>query len=356
MTIGPLVIGLPEIIAAVMGVALNAYVLTGGADFGGGVWDLLASGPRRDRQRALIAESIAPIWEANHVWLIVVVVLLFTAFPSAFATLSTVLHIPLTMMLLGIVLRGSAFVFRSYGTRGRSRWGTVFASASIVTPLLLGIVVGAIATGAVSQAAARVGSGTFAEVYVEPWAAAFPVAVGLFALALFAFLAATYLTVETDDDALRDDFRARALAAAVVVLVCAAAALLIARFTAPRLAVGVAGALAIQAGTAVAAVAAMAALWRRRFRAARVAAAAQVSLILWGWLLAQYPFIVPPELTITTAAAPAETLRLLAIGLAAGAAILLPSLRYMLRTFKFQTKKGRPEGRPLRPGFRIPDP
>ena len=330
----PLTIGLPELIAAVMAVALNAYVLTGGADFGGGVWDLFAAGPRRDRQRALIAESIAPIWEANHVWLIVVVVVLFTAFPPAFAMLGTVLHIPLTILLVGIVLRGSAFVFRSYGTRGRSRWGTAFASASIVTPLLLGIVVGAVATGAVAEAAGRIGRATFAEVFVAPWAAAFPVAVGLFALALFAFLAATYLTVDAEDDELRDDFRARALVAAALVFASAAAALVLAHVAAPRVATGVVGALVIQAATAVAAVTAIVALWRRRFRAARIAAAAQVSLILWGWLFAQYPYIVPPALSIRDAAAPAVTLRLLAIGLAAGAAVLLPSLRYLLRTFK----------------------
>src|SRR5207253_612991 len=90
-------------------VALNGYVLLGGADFGGGVWDLLASGPRRDSQRALIAEAIGPIWEANHVWLIIVIVLLFTCFPPAFAALSITLHIPLTLMLIGIVLRGSRF-------------------------------------------------------------------------------------------------------------------------------------------------------------------------------------------------------------------------------------------------------
>src|SRR5262247_3378382 len=112
MTIGSVTVGLPEVIAALMGVALNAYVLTGGADFGGGVWDLLAGGPSRDEQRALIERSIAPIWEANHVWLIVVVVLLFSAFPPAFATLGIVLHIPITLMLIGVVLRGSAFVFR----------------------------------------------------------------------------------------------------------------------------------------------------------------------------------------------------------------------------------------------------
>jgi len=329
-----LAIGLPEVIAAVMGAALNAYVLTGGADFGGGVWDLLASGPRRDRQRALVADSIAPIWEANHVWLIVVVVVLFTAFPPAFAMLGTVLHIPLTVMLAGIVLRGSAFVFRSYGTHARSRWGTTFAVASIVTPLQLGAVVGAIATGAVADAAARIGSGSFAEIFVAPWAAAFPVSTGFFALALFAFLAATYLTVDAEDDALRDDFRARALAAAATVFVCAAAALMFARSAAPRLAIGVAGALLIQVATGIAAVTAIASLWRRRFRAARVAAAAQVSLILWGWLLAQYPYVVPTALSIREAAAPAVTLRLLAVGLLVGGAVLVPSLRYLLRVFK----------------------
>src|SRR5206468_7963227 len=105
-------VGLPEIIAGLMVLALNAYVLMGGADFGGGLWDLLASGPRREAQRTLIADSIAPIWEANHVWLIVVVVVLFTGFPIAFGTLGVVLHIPISLTLIGIVLRGSAFVFR----------------------------------------------------------------------------------------------------------------------------------------------------------------------------------------------------------------------------------------------------
>src|SRR5689334_4940258 len=118
--------------------ALCAYVITGGADFGGGVWDLLASGPRREEQRALISRSLAPIWEANHVWLIVVVVMVFTAFPAAFSTIAIVLHIPLTLMLVGIVARGSAFVFRSYGAANdsaRHRWGAVFAIASTVTPV-----------------------------------------------------------------------------------------------------------------------------------------------------------------------------------------------------------------------------
>jgi cytochrome bd ubiquinol oxidase subunit II len=329
------VIGLPEIIAGVVAIALNAYVLTGGADFGGGVWDLFASGERRERQRELIADSIAPIWEANHVWLIVVVVVLFTGFPSAFSMLGTVLHIPLTIMLIGIVLRGSAFVFRSYGPYGRNRWGLAFAIASLITPLLLGTIVGSIATGAAADASAKIaGAASFGEVFVRPWTAAFPAAVGFFALALFAFLAATYLTVDAEQAELQEDFRIHALAAAAAVLVCAALALGLAHSAAPRVAMGVVGGLLIQAATASAAITAIAALWLRRYRLARIAAAAQVSLILWGWMIAQYPYLIPPALTIRNAAAPAVTLRLLAVGLGAGAVVLLPSLHYMLRTFK----------------------
>ena len=199
-------IGLPEIIAGVLAVALNAYALTGGADFGGGVWDLLATGPRRDRQRQLIADSIAPIWEANHVWLIVVIVVLFTAFPAAFGMLGIVLHIPITILLLGIVMRGSAFVFRAYGRPGRGVWGTAFAIASVITPIFLGVVIGTIVSGRVAEAATRIGGAPFTDVFVRPWADTLPLAVGVFALALFAFLAATYLTVETTDDALRVTF------------------------------------------------------------------------------------------------------------------------------------------------------
>lgn len=332
-------LGFPEVIAGVMVVALNAYVLMGGADYGGGLWDLLASGPRRDAQRALIADSLAPIWEANHVWLIVVVVMLFTAFPSVYAALGTVLHIPLTLLLVGIVLRGSAFVIRSYGRHseaGRRRWGLAFAIASTVTPVLLGMTIGTLASGNVADALTKIGSASFVDVFVWPWLNAFTFVVGLFALALFAFLAAVYLALAAKDSALQNDFRRRALAAAVAVFVLAAAALLLARSAAPRVAQGVIGSdwsIVLHLCTGIAAVVAIAALWRRSYRVARAAAAAQVSLILWGWVLAQFPFIVPPSLTIQQAAAPRVTLELLSIGLLVGAAILIPSLRYLFRTF-----------------------
>ncbi len=334
---------LPNIIAGLLVVALNAYVLLGGADYGGGVWDLFASGPRRDRQRTLIGDAIGPVWEANHVWLILAVVLMFTCFPPAVARLTTVLHIPIVLLLIGIVLRGSAFIFRSYDSRRdtvQRRWGRVFAGASVITPVLLGMVIGTIAAGRVMPP-----HGSFADSYLAPWATLFALAVGLMTLALFAFLAAVYLTVEASDAALQDDFRGRAFAAGGATLVLAVTALTLAQPAAPRMAAGLlrsGWALPLQAAAALAALLAFAALWWRRFRLARVAAAGLVSLVLWGWAVAQYPYLVPPDLTVATTAAPPNTLRFVAWGLAAGGAILIPSLVYLFRIFKSE-RAMRPE-------------
>src|SRR6185436_5848430 len=139
-------------LAGALMASLTLYALFAGADFGGGVWDLLASGPRKRAQRQLIAHAIGPVWEANHVWLILAVVLMFVCFPLAWAALSTALHVPLTLLLVGVVLRGSAFAFRSYGSdddAAQRRWGRTFAMASVVTPLTLGMCVGATASGAI---------------------------------------------------------------------------------------------------------------------------------------------------------------------------------------------------------------
>jgi cytochrome d ubiquinol oxidase subunit II len=202
-----------EAVAAVMLVALVVYALFGGADYGAGMWDLLARGPRAAAQRELIAQAIGPVWEANYVWLIIVIVLLFTGFPAAFAAVMTTLHVPLSLMLIGVVLRGSAFTFRSYDNSevGRRRWNRVFSISSVVTPILLGAVIGAIATGEPGRAAAAGGPVPL----LATWLGPFPLAVGLFALNTFAFVAAVYLTLEAPDPALSEDFRARALAAAV---------------------------------------------------------------------------------------------------------------------------------------------
>src|SRR5206468_5641916 len=153
---------LADILAGIIFVALNAYALLGGADFGGGAWDLLALGPRKERQRELVAGAIGPVWEANHVWLILAIVLLFTGFPPAFARLGTLLHIPLSLVLIGIVLRGSAFTFWRYGADAEQRhWGMVFAIASLITPFLLGTTAGTIASGALGEAGGAQGVGFY---------------------------------------------------------------------------------------------------------------------------------------------------------------------------------------------------
>lgn len=311
---------LPDVLAAIILAALTAYVLLGGADFGGGVWDLLASGPRKTRQRDLIAHAIGPVWEANHVWLILAIVLLFTAFPRAFATIAVGLHMPLTLMLIGIVLRGSAFVFQSYGGGG----GRVFATASLVTPILLGVCVGAIVSGTVWFG---VRDGPFVTSFVRSWFTPFGFAVGIFTLACFAFLAAVYLTVESKDVELREDFRQRAMAAGATVVAMAVIGLAVF----PQAPPVNAGVVAL---TAAAAAAAFGSLWRRRYQRARIAAAAQVALIVWGWGIAQYPYLLPPDLTIAAAAAPRITLELALIAVVAGAVVLFPSLYYLMRVFK----------------------
>jgi len=327
-------------LAAAAFVALGLYFLFAGADFGGGVWDLLASGPRASQQRRAVERAIGPIWEANHVWLILVIVVLFVAFPVAFAALATALHIPLTAMLVGIVLRGSAFTFRGYGGQDdavRRRWGLVFAMASVITPVMLGVCAGAVAAGAI-----RVRDGRVVTDFVSAWLAPFPIAIGLLTLALFAFLAAVYLTLETDDLALRDDFRQRALAAAVVVGVMALVSFLLADAGAPSIRRGLARewwSLPFHAATGLVAVGAMTALWSRRFPLARGLAMAQVTLILWGWGLAQFPFLVLPDLTFEAAAAPAAVLRPLLVALGVGAVVAGPALATLFRVFKAPARK-----------------
>jgi cytochrome d ubiquinol oxidase subunit II len=330
---------LPDVLAGTIFVALNAYALLAGADFGGGVWGLLASGPRRVRQRELVAHAIAPVWEANHVWLILALVLLFTCFPPAFARLGTMLHIPLSLVLIGIVLRGSAFTFWRYGSAGdeeQRRWGTVFAVASLITPLLLGTTVGAIASGALGEGGRGTGEGFYGS-YVAPWLNPFALSVGLFALVAFSFLAAVYLTVEARERELQEDFRRRALGSGVALFVAAALTLLLSRGYAPAVRdslIFATWAVALHLLTGAAAITALGALWYRRWRLARAAAAAQISLILLGWARSQYPYILPPDLTIAAAAAPDVTLRLTLGALALGAVLLLPSLYYLFRIFK----------------------
>jgi cytochrome d ubiquinol oxidase subunit II len=269
------------------------------------------------------------------VWLILVVVILFTAFPPAFAAIATALHIPITLLLIGIVLRGTAFTFRTYDVQRddvQRRWSLVFSIASIITPILLGTILGAITSGTI-----RIENGAVVSGFVRSWLAPFPLSVGLFALALFAFLAAVYLTVEARERELQEDFRRRALLSGVIVGLLALTVFILAKTGAPAVRAGISRtwwALGLHIFTAIFATSAFVSLWTRRYRLARFCAAAQVTMILLGWAFAQFPNVVEPDLTISSAAAPALTLELLLGALIAGAIVLFPSYYYLFRIFK----------------------
>ena len=309
------------VLAAILWLALNAYAVLAGADFGGGVWDLLASGPRAAEQRRAVAEAMGPVWEANHVWLIFMIVGTFTAFPSAFGALALDLYLPFTIALVGIVLRGAAFAFRAHGREAvgaATGWGVVFGAASIIAPFYLGIALAAVASGSPDKGTTPFG-----------------VLLGLFGVALCAYLAATYLTVETEGTPLEGDFRRRAIASGLVSGVLAIACLVLAQSAAPFLYHALVGrglpllVLALLNGPI-----ALAAVWLSRPRVARIAVAAQVTFVLWAWVVGQWPYLIPPSVTIQDAAAPASTLTALLIVIAVGMAVLLPSLWYLFRVFK----------------------
>lgn len=316
--------------------SLIIYTVTGGADFGGGVWDLLASGPRAQKQKETIAEAIAPIWEANHIWLILVIVLLFIAFPLAFQAICTALHIPLTVMLIGIVLRGCAFTFRSYGISSpayEKRWSKVFAITSTLTPITLGITVGAVASGKIGM---NLETGVVQTDFISSWLAPFPFALGFLTLALFTFLAAIYLTLETDDPELQEDFRLRAIITGIAMGAIAFLCLFLTKEGAPLLWEGLwanSWSLPFHTVTALASLGALFALYKRFYQWARFLAILQSALIILGWVLSQNPYIVAPDITISHCA-PASVLRPILFNLYLGTIILIPSFWYLYSIFK----------------------
>jgi cytochrome d ubiquinol oxidase subunit II len=332
--------GLVDAVAGVALLALVLYAVTGGADFGAGLWDRLASGPRKAAQRQLIEHALAPIWETNHVWLIFVVVVLFSAFPVGFAAIGVGLYAPLSLALVGIVLRGAAFVFRQYGQGSEAdarRWGRVFGAASVLAPFFLGTSLAAVSAGELRVGAAGVSAP------LSAWLGLYPLAVGLFVVALFGYLAAIYLTVEARDVDLRNDFRRRALGAGVL---CGLLSLLVrasASWQGARLSAALFGSswsLAAQLAVAALALATLGALVGRRYRLARALAVAQVAAVVVGWGVAQHPYLIAPDLTLHAAASPAATLKVVLGAIALGAVLLVPALYWLLHVFKLRDPQG----------------
>ncbi len=324
-----------EILIAI-GAGLTLYVLLGGADFGGGVWDLLARGASHERERALIAEAIGPVWEANHVWLIFVVTGLFAAFPRAFSALSVALYLPFSLALVGIVFRGAAFAFRAHGepdSGWQRTWTRVFGVASLVTPVVLGAAGAAIGSGRIRVRGDVVHAGI-----VSAWTSPLSITSGLLALAMCAYLAATFLTVEAvqgGDAELGDRFRRRAIFAALAAGALAAAGLVAVRLDAASLWLGMRRhGWPLVAVSAAAGLGSLLAMVRRRYNLARVGAALAVASVVAGWGVAQWPYLIVPDVTVGGAAAPTDSLRSIAVGFAAGGLLLLPSLIVLYRVFK----------------------
>jgi cytochrome d ubiquinol oxidase subunit II len=352
---------LEDLALALMGLGLVAYALLGGADFGAGFWDLTAGGARRGaRVRGLIGRSMAPVWEANHVWLIFVLVVFWTAFPVAFGAVMETLYVPIFLAGVGIIFRGAAFAVRGEAaTIAEARaLGAMFALSSVLIPFFLGVTIGAVASGRVPAE----GGGDA----LESWLAPTPIFIGALAVATGAYISAVFLAADARRGGLDDlvrAFRARALSAALVAGALALGGLFVVREDVPDLYEGLTsgGGLAMVIVSALAGVATLALIWRSRFQPARYTSAAAVATIVVGWALAQRPYFLPEELTLEQAAAGEPTLLALLVSVGVAMLILLPSLALLYALVlrgrldtEFRPITAADEGKPIRkPGRRV---
>jgi cytochrome d ubiquinol oxidase subunit II len=294
-------------VGAILLAAITLYATLGGADFGGGLWDLLAGGDRRGlAPRELIDESITPVWEANHVWLIFALVIFWTAFPDAFAAVMTTVALPIWLAVLGIVLRGAGFAFRKEVSRLslQRALGATFAVSSLLTPFFMGTVIGAIAAGKIPGHAGHAG--------LAAWTGATSLLIGFLFVGACGYLAAVYLTGEAgrrQDRRLVAYFTRRAQAAGVVTGALSLATLLELHNSDPALFSRLTGrALPLVIVAAGAGLAVVALLTARRPRGIRILAALGVAAVIWGWGVAQYPALLPGTgVTLSNAGAPHAT-------------------------------------------------
>jgi cytochrome bd ubiquinol oxidase subunit II len=323
---------LADLAAGLLVLGMSAYLVLGGADFGAGFWDLTAGGAARGaRVRGMIKFAISPVWEANHVWLIFVLVVFWTAFPVGFGSVVSTLYVPLFAAALGIILRGAAFALRGEAaTIAEARaLGATFAFSSVLVPFFLGAAVGGIASG-------RVPVGNASGDALMSWWNSTSVLVGVLTVAVGAHLAAVFLAADSvragQPDLVRA-FRARALGSGLVAGCLAIAGLIVVRDDARSLYDGLTsgGGLALVIVSAVAGLVTLALEWRSRFEWARYTAAVAVGAIVAGWAVAQRPDLLPGELTLEQAAASDATLVTLLVSVGVGMLVLVPALRYLFR-------------------------
>jgi cytochrome bd ubiquinol oxidase subunit II len=315
-----------DLAAVMLLLALTVYAVFGGADFGAGFWDLTAGGSERGAApRALIADAIGPVWEANHTWLIFAIVILWTAFPPAFAAIMSTLFVPLSLAAFGIVLRGAAFAFRPTASNlaGRRAAGAVFAISSVVTPFFLGAAVGAIVSG-------RVPMGNATGDPMESWLNPTSIFVGLLAITICAYLAAVFLVADAQrrsETRLAAYFLRRATLAGLAAGALAIAGLLVLRFDTPAFVDNLSGrGWPFVLGSVVLGLAALILLRRHALMFTRALAIGAVVAIVWGWGAAQYPDILPGSMSIADAAAPEGSLEALVVIFVVAAVLIVPSL------------------------------
>jgi cytochrome d ubiquinol oxidase subunit II len=315
-----------DAVAGVLWAGVTAYAVFGGADFGAGFWSLVAGGGERGkRARELIDWAIGPVWEANHVWLIFVLVVLWTGFSSAFEAIFSTLFIPLSLAALGIVLRGSGFAFHKSARRlrGRTTAERLFGLSSLLTPFFMGTVVGAVAAG-------KVPVGNAAGDPVSSWLNPLSLLIGALFVATSAYLAAVFLISDARRAGAPDlerYFTDRALATAVATGALAAAGIVALHADAQYVYDGLTGdGLPLVIISLVCGAAVLVLLRRGARRGARPLAVGAVVAVVSGWGVAQHPYLLPQVLTIDAGAAPRATLTAVLIVFGAAVVLVLPSL------------------------------
>ncbi len=318
-----------DAVAAVLWIGATLYAVFGGADFGAGVWALLAGrNERGERARSLIDWAIGPVWEANHVWLIFVLVVLWTAFSVAFEAIMTTLFIPLSLAALGIVLRGSGFAFHKLARNLRYRRlaERMFGLFSLLTPFFMGTVVGAVASG-------RVPIGNAAGDPVTSWLNAVSLLTGALFVATGAYLSAVFLVSDarrSGDPDMEGYFATRALIAALVAGAIAVAGIFEYRADARYIYDGLVGdGLPLVIASALCGIGVLVLLWRGQHRGARPLAVGAVVAVIWGWGVAQYPYLLPQTLTIKEGAASSATLTGVLITFGVAVVVVIPALGFL---------------------------
>lgn len=326
-----------EAIIFVLGIAVLLYVLLGGADFGAGIVELMTG----KRGIDIISKAIAPVWEANHIWLILAIVILFNGFPLVFTTLSIYLHIPLFIVLLGIVFRGSAFTFRYYDTvkdETHIHYTRFFRISSVITPFFLGVVLGAILLGRIPENV----DGTFFEIFISPWLNLFTASTGVFLTLLFGWLAAVYLIGETTDDDSYIIFSNTSRLFFMLLFVTGAGVFIMAEIYGLHLLRQFLDS-PIAISCVVFATILIPFLWRsitrRSIQMMRLLAGIQTACIIAGWFAVQFPVMIYIEggknLTVWNSQAPESTMKMLLYALVVGVLIIVPSFIYLFKVFKF---------------------